>query len=166
MSEHDDLLHRLLVLRTQAGDRGALEQLIEIHQARLSYYLAKIIGDVSAAEDLLQETWLKVFMRIGKLRDPSAFTSWLYRIARNRAYKLLGHRRGHVDLAAVDAMLASAGPALASVDLPEGQEVTPRMTFTVKPDGHWISKPLEDMYPLLERTELRDQMVIDVWDED
>ena len=66
----------------------------------------------------------------------------------------------------VEEMLASAGPALASVDLPEGQEVTPRMTFTVKPDGHWISKPLEDMYPLLERTELRDQMVIDVWDED
>lgn len=101
MSEHDDLLHKLLVLRTQAGDHDALEELVERHHGRLSYFVATLTSDASTTEDVLQDTWLRVYMRIGKLRDPDAFLPWLYRIARNRAFKILGRKRSHIDITEV-----------------------------------------------------------------
>jgi acetolactate synthase-1/2/3 large subunit len=58
------------------------------------------------------------------------------------------------------------GPVLCEVSIPEGQEIIPRLVFTVKPDGKWISKPIEDMYPFLDRKEFKDNMIIDPLDED
>jgi acetolactate synthase-1/2/3 large subunit len=64
--------------------------------------------------------------------------------------------------ARLEEILGREGPALVGVDLPDGQEVVPRMSFTVTPDGQWRSRPLEDMYPLLDRQVLRDNMLIDL----
>ena len=55
---------------------------------------------------------------------------------------------------------------LCEVSLPEGQEVVPRLAFTVKSDGRWVSKPIEDMYPFLDRAEFTENMIIDPLDED
>ena len=43
------------------------------------------------ADDILQDIWLIVFKKIGKLKEASAFPVWLYRIARNKVYS--GFRR-------------------------------------------------------------------------
>ena len=37
---------------------------------------------------------------------------------------------------------------------------------TIKEDGKWLAKPLEDMYPFLERDVLQNAMCIDLWEED
>lgn len=66
----------------------------------------------------------------------------------------------------IDSVLRSRGPVLCEVTLPEGQEIIPRMVFTVKPDGKWLSKPIEDMYPFLDREQLRENMIIDILEED
>jgi acetolactate synthase-1/2/3 large subunit len=62
--------------------------------------------------------------------------------------------------------LASEGPLICEVRLAAGQEIVPRVILTVKSDGKWISKPIEDMYPFLDRDVFRDNMIIDVLEEE
>ncbi len=74
------------------------------------------------------------------------------------------------DPASIDAqiqrVLASEGPTVCEIQTDSGQELIPRMGFTVKGDGKWLAKPLEDMYPFLERKALKEQMIIDLLEED
>lgn len=56
--------------------------------------------------------------------------------------------------------LEGPGPVLCDVELPDGLEMLPRIMHTVTPDGRWMSRPLEDMYPFLDRHELKENMLI------
>ena len=77
--------------RTHAG--AYVELLYEEYQRPLLAYLMRLVSDREAAEDLCQETFIKV-MRGWEQRDPSAsLTAWLYRIATNTAYDYLRRRR-------------------------------------------------------------------------
>lgn len=83
----------LLVLRAQAGSERAFTRLFERYEARLLYYLRRVSGSPDVADDAFQEAWLKAFRRLGTLKRPAAFRSWLYRIGRNSAMDAL-RRRG------------------------------------------------------------------------
>jgi RNA polymerase sigma-70 factor, ECF subfamily len=76
---------RIFVLRAQAGDRAAFHELVTLYQERLMYYVHRLVQDSNQSRDILQEVWLEVFRRLGKLQSPSAFRVWLYRIAHHRA---------------------------------------------------------------------------------
>ena len=80
-----------IVHRCRAGDRVAFEELFEIYQPRLKYYVRRLDGDSAGADDILQDIWLTVFKKIRRLKDTQSFTVWLYRIARNKVYD--GFRR-------------------------------------------------------------------------
>jgi RNA polymerase sigma-70 factor (ECF subfamily) len=83
---------RLLIARCQAGDGEAFAELVARYQPRLSYFVRKLLGRTQGADDLLQDVWLDVVRSLPKLRDSGAFPAWLYRIARDRAYRAM--RRG------------------------------------------------------------------------
>jgi RNA polymerase sigma-70 factor (ECF subfamily) len=83
----------VLVVRCQAGDRVAFEDLVEFYQPRLHHFLASMVGDQHATDDLLQEVWFEVFRGVARLADPGAFPAWLYRIARHRALRELRKKR-------------------------------------------------------------------------
>jgi RNA polymerase sigma-70 factor (ECF subfamily) len=85
----EGLYERVLVVRLQAGDEAAFVELAERYGPRLRYYLRKLLGDADGAEDALQEVWLDVFRGGSRLADPAAFPAWIYRIARDRAYREL-----------------------------------------------------------------------------
>lgn len=79
----------ILVLRCQVGDEAAFEELFERYNARILYYLRRLMGTSGEAEDVLQNVWVKIVRRIGALREPKALRAWLYRIAHNEAIGLL-----------------------------------------------------------------------------
>jgi RNA polymerase sigma-70 factor (ECF subfamily) len=83
------LYERLLVLRCQARDEQAFAELIRGYDSRLRYFLLKLLGDAHAAEDAAQDVWLDVYRGLVRLRDPAAFRAWLYRLARDRAFRRL-----------------------------------------------------------------------------
>jgi len=83
---------RLRILRCQAGDESALSELIARYSPGLRLFLRKMTDPATAADDLLQETWIDVFRSINRLQNPDAFSAWLYRIARNKAYSELRRR--------------------------------------------------------------------------
>jgi RNA polymerase sigma-70 factor (ECF subfamily) len=94
MTDFADRVYRsVLVVRCQAGDGAAFDELIELYQRPLHYFLSKMVGDPHVADDLLQEVWFDVFRGIARLAEPGAFPAWLYRIARHRALRVLRQRR-------------------------------------------------------------------------
>ena len=89
---------KLLVLQCQVGDRAAFEQLFEIYQGRLTYYVRRLIDDQAQAEDITQASWLQVYRKIGKLKNPESFSTWLYRIARNEVYRRFRRMKKELEL--------------------------------------------------------------------
>ena len=83
--EFDKQLGRI-VQRCRLGEQAAFEELFEIYQPRLKYYLRRLDSDGSNIDDILQDIWLTVFKKIHKLKDDKFFAVWLYRIARNKVY--------------------------------------------------------------------------------
>jgi RNA polymerase sigma-70 factor, ECF subfamily len=100
MSHNEQLLDEILILRCQIGDKDAFAQLIERHQESLRYFICCLLGDSKSTEDVFQNTWLTVLKKICTLKEPSAFSTWLYRIARNYVYKELKQKTkqfSHID---------------------------------------------------------------------
>ncbi len=58
------------------------------------------------------------------------------------------------------------GPAVCEVQVEDDQEKIPRPGFTIHDDQRWVAKPLEEMYPPLDRETLRANMLIDLAEED
>jgi RNA polymerase sigma-70 factor (ECF subfamily) len=84
MSE-DDEDNGVLVLRCQRGDPEAFRELVNRWEARLYYYLRRVLADDNAIWDVLQETWLAVFRDIQALEDVRKFSAWLYQVSHARA---------------------------------------------------------------------------------
>ena len=74
----DDILRRV-----QRADPEALSDLVRFYSTRLFGLLHRLTGSRDAAEDLLQETFLRVVATIGEYEDRGRFESWLFRIAAN-----------------------------------------------------------------------------------
>ena len=88
------LYERLLVVRCQVGDEAAFREVVEAYGPRLRYFLRKTLGGSGDVEDVLQEVWCDVVRGVPRLVDPGAFPAWLYRVARDRAFRQLRRRRG------------------------------------------------------------------------
>ncbi len=80
----------VLVLKYRLGDEKALAALFRRYSAPLKYYVRRIAG-TTAADDIAQSAWLEVVRSIGRLRNPVSFRAWLFRMARNKAIRSLGH---------------------------------------------------------------------------
>ncbi|MEN1679544.1 MAG: sigma-70 family RNA polymerase sigma factor [Planctomycetota bacterium] len=75
------------------GDRNAFGQLVERHQDRLYNALVRFTGSPEDARDLTQEALVQALLKLDRFRRDSAFFTWLYRIAFNRAVSASRKRR-------------------------------------------------------------------------
>jgi len=66
-----------------AGDERAFTEFVDAFHARLAQYSFLMCGHREDAEEVAQETLLKVFESIDRLRDPARLKTWVFRIARN-----------------------------------------------------------------------------------
>jgi RNA polymerase sigma-70 factor (ECF subfamily) len=78
--------------RVADGDSAALAVLFDRHKSRLFAFLYHLMGDRAAAEDLLGETFLRLYQARARYRTGGGFTPWLFAIARNLALGELRHR--------------------------------------------------------------------------
>lgn len=89
-TQAEDIYDEMLVLRCQDGDASALPILINRWQERLLRHARIVSGRNDSARDILQESWIAVFKGLSRLRDPSRFKYWAYRIVNN---KCIDHSR-------------------------------------------------------------------------
>ncbi len=80
---YSDQADNELIQQILEGNKAALTQLIERHQPFLYNIAWKLTGNISDAEDLTQETLIKIISNLGSFKQESSFTTWAYRIARN-----------------------------------------------------------------------------------
>src|SRR2546425_8393608 len=77
---------RELVEGCQRGEREAFRALFEKHKDKVYSIALRYCGDVDAAMDIAQETFLKLFSSIRSFRGDSGFESWLYRLVVNSCF--------------------------------------------------------------------------------
>jgi RNA polymerase sigma-70 factor (ECF subfamily) len=82
-----------LMKRVQTGDERALGELLDRYRAPLFGFLVRRIGDAVSAEDLFQETWLRVVRARARYDPQRRFSTWLFQIANNLCRDLF-RRRG------------------------------------------------------------------------
>jgi len=76
--------------QARAGDTAAFERLYRAHAGRVYGLCLRMTGDVQAAEDLTQETFVNAWRNLATFEGRSGFGTWLHRIAVNA---VLGRRR-------------------------------------------------------------------------
>ena len=69
-----------LIQRILAGDEDAFESLIKKYQKQVHAFAFRKVGDFQTAEDITQETFLRVYQKLSTLNDPAKFSAWLYAI--------------------------------------------------------------------------------------
>lgn len=75
-----------LALGLLKGDEESFTQFVNAFHARLSQYSFLMCGQKEDAEEVAQETLLKVFESIDQLRDPNRLKAWVFRIAKNECF--------------------------------------------------------------------------------
>jgi len=73
------------IVRMRRGDVDALAALISRYQHRLYRYLLRLVREPAAADDLFQQTWLRVMEKIGRYDARRNFEAWLFSVAHNLA---------------------------------------------------------------------------------
>ena len=74
-----------LILRCKKGDSRAFAQLIKLYKRQLFTYLLRFSGNSVTAEDLFQETLIKVWNGFPSYKEQNRFSAWLFSIAHNIA---------------------------------------------------------------------------------
>lgn len=96
VSEKERIYLEYLVLHCQHRDKKAWEKLICLYEKRLFYFIRQTVGQYQDALNVLQDTWLKAYRSIHRLRHPASLTPWLYKIARNMSMSYLRSRRNDI----------------------------------------------------------------------
>ena len=89
----DELSDEKLVGEYLASRAGALEMLVGRYFKYVYNFLIKQVGDVREAQDLTQETFLRVWKNLKKFDQNRSFKVWLFRIARNAAIDYLRKKK-------------------------------------------------------------------------
>lgn len=90
-----------LVTRLRAGDPAAFDAAYESHSAAIYRFLSRLCGGRDVAQDLFQETWMRLARHGRTLRPDTNLRAWLYTVARNLA-------RSHARWAGLDAASVAA----------------------------------------------------------
>ena len=70
----------------QEGDKKAFDQLVIKYKDRLYNFIYRIVNDVDLAEDLTQDTYVKVYLNKNSYKEIYKFSTWMYTIAKNLAF--------------------------------------------------------------------------------
>ena len=109
-----------LIRRARDGDRSAFGELYRRHRDRVHGIIWRLCGgDGALAEDLLQEAFVRAWLKLDSFRGESRFTTWLYRLAvnvaltdrrmRKRRFEREVELQGHVERTATGARDVYAG---------------------------------------------------------
>lgn len=93
MSDESQLIDQAL-----QGDRAAFTRLVELNQDRLFASMRQVTGSPEEAEEVVQEAFIRAFVKLDTFQRNSQFFTWLYRIAFNSALTRKRRKRAKVSL--------------------------------------------------------------------
>lgn len=78
-----DAVDIALIKRAKLGDKQAFERLINLYKDKIYFHGYRMLGNKEEAEDICQETFLRVYINIDKYNEKFKFSTWVYKIATN-----------------------------------------------------------------------------------
>jgi RNA polymerase sigma-70 factor, ECF subfamily len=93
VGEEDQLIDQAL-----QGDRDAFTRLVQLNQDRLYSSMIQVTGSPDEAEEVVQEAFIRAFIKLDTFQRNSQFFTWLYRIAFNSALTRRRRKRARVSL--------------------------------------------------------------------
>ena len=82
-----------LIQYSLTGDENAFAQLVRKYQKQVHALAWRKVGDFHVAEEITQDTFLRVYKKLSTLKDPNRFAGWLYRIAARQCHAWLRKKR-------------------------------------------------------------------------
>lgn len=82
-----------LITKIKKGDRDAFAELVELYKDKVYQVSYRMLGNAQEAEDVAQETFLRVYANIGNYDPSYKFSTWIYRIATNLSIDHLRKRK-------------------------------------------------------------------------
>lgn len=119
----------------QAGDQEAFESLVEPYRRELFVYCYRMLGSLQDAEDVLQETWLRAWLRLETFRHHLSFRAWLYKIATRLCFDILEKHPRRTLPSAIYPVADPTGPIAAPVQEPIWLEPLPDEWLTDEADN-------------------------------
>jgi RNA polymerase sigma-70 factor (ECF subfamily) len=89
LQDEKNFITRLIQTKTQ---NEAFKELVQCYQKPLYYHIRNIVLNHDDADDVLQNTFIKVFSNIGNFKGESKLYSWMYRIAKNESLTFIEQR--------------------------------------------------------------------------
>ena len=109
-----DPTEKPLVDALRRGDPAAFDAVYERYRGRILGFLLRLSGRRDVAEDLFQETWVKLARNAPRLQEDTDLAAWLFRVARNA---FVSHRRwSMLDVSRLLSLEDDALPALPATD--------------------------------------------------
>ena len=82
-----------LIAQFQAGELSAFEEIVRRYQGQLINFVGRLLNDRNTAEDIVQETFLRVYRNKHRYKEIARFSTWIYTIAGNLARTELRRRK-------------------------------------------------------------------------
>lgn len=100
LTRAENILDEQLMIRIGDGDRTAYRMLVDRHLRMFLGFAARIVGDRSEAEDIMQEAFLRVWKTAAKWDQGrnARFTTWFYRVVMNLSIDVKRKRKPTIDM--------------------------------------------------------------------
>ena len=128
---------------------SAFRELLDIYQERLYWHIRKIVVTHENADDVLQNTFIRIYKSIQNFQEKSSLHTWMYRIAYNESIRFLDKNKKK-DYDNIDAISESNLEVLFEDEYFDGDEIQKKLTkiinkFSVKQKRVFQMKYFDDL---------------------
>jgi RNA polymerase sigma-70 factor, ECF subfamily len=129
-----------------AGDTERYAELVGRYRDRYARYAARMLGSADAAEDAVQDAFIRAYDQLAQCREPDNFVGWFFLILRNRCLAEQRKSRGTVALDAAGAVAAKERPD-GAVETNEQRRALQRALLGLTPEQRevFVLKHVEGM---------------------
>jgi RNA polymerase sigma-70 factor (ECF subfamily) len=82
-----------LVKLSLTGDRSAFGQLVELYKGKIHRLANRMLNNPHDSEDVVQETFMRVYLNLNRYDEKQKFSTWIYRIGKNLCVDLLRKKK-------------------------------------------------------------------------
>ncbi len=133
-----------LVNKARAGDEESFGELVKMYHQRVYNLAYGMVNNAEDAAELAQQTWVKVWNKLGSFKEDARFFTWVYRVACNTSLDFLRHKARLREDALVDGVEPAVNPDL---DRAASQNPRPDRELTQSEIREVFEKSLESLSP-------------------
>jgi len=139
-----DLYESRLAQLARNGDRFAFRELVDLYQNKIYHLAYRMLGNVHEAEDIVQETFLRVYMNLTRYDTAQKFSTWIYRIGTNLCIDTLRKRKRKSNLS-LDANIFDSDSSDGYDILPTGEEELPENQLVLSETKQQVREAIDHL---------------------